>query len=79
MPTVKKYPIIGGPLDGEYANAADFSPGYTSSNPRWSRPKGQFSDWRSEYSAYNNGAGAGGPSMVFLHRDLLRPVQRLLQ
>lgn len=71
---VPKFPIIGGPLDGEYANNKDFQD--------WQHIHGQFAEYRSQYLAYNNASGYHHPdrsSMIWIHRALVPQKKRLPQ
>lgn len=78
---VPKFPIIGGPLDGEYANQFDFRNVYTSVRwPESSYPAGKFVEFRSQYAAFNNAAGRNGwSSRIWICIDLLRPSVKLPQ
>lgn len=80
MPNVKKYPIIGGPLDGKYANTKDFQREYRSpSDPRFDQECGQYEEHRRDYTQYNAGGIHGGPSMVFLYVPTLPNIMRMPQ
>lgn len=63
------YPIVGGPLDGEHAVTADFED-----------RSGMYSHLSDQYVIYNCSSGGskriGGfpPSMIWIHRDLLKPL-----
>lgn len=63
---VKKFPIIGGPLDGQFANQADFYTGYN-------REAGQFVQYADEYLRFNSGDGKSPASMLFLYKPLVVP------
>lgn len=78
MANVKKYLILGGPLDGQYANQKDFYRLYVSTV--YSQDAGQFEPWRLEYTMFNAGSRNGSPtSMVFIHHSLLKPPIRAKQ
>jgi hypothetical protein len=74
MKRVKKYPIIGGPLDGEYANTKDFWTEYVSTH--YNREAGQFAEYNDDYTTFNSGDSRSVVSMVFLHKSLLREAIR---
>lgn len=90
MPTVTKYPIIGGPLDGEHANGRDFAPAfYDEYNHRlrdqgydrkvYDTPEGKFYKYADFYTNFNNASGRthdDWASMIWIHKDLLRPSVR---
>lgn len=90
MSTVTKYPIIGGPLDGEHANNRDFEPAFRDEyNHRlieqgwdrkvFDRPEGKFFAYRDEYASFNNASGRrhdDWASMVWIWREMLRPAIR---
>lgn len=68
------YPIIGGPLDGEYATTFDFYRGGVTADSG-----GIYAAHATEYAEFNAAGGGrrrigGSPSMVFLHKSLLRPL-----
>lgn len=61
------YPIIGGPLDGQYAIPDDFS--------RYG--EGKFADFSASYATYNSaGRNRRDTSMIFLYVGLLQPTRR---
>lgn len=66
---VKKYPIIGGPLDGQFANQADWYSAYSSVT--YNQDAGQFERWKNEYTRFNAGDRGSPSSMVFLHHSLI--------
>jgi hypothetical protein len=75
------YPCIGGPLDGEYATTDDFEKP-TDEKYRgnsWFREGGMYGHLADDYAEFNNSRGGrkvigGEPSMVFIHRALLKPL-----
>jgi hypothetical protein len=73
--TKKKYPIIGGPLDGEYGDYADFQEGYDV-QASWGgtlRDPGEHAAFKNEYVSFNSANGRrNDPSMIWLHKSLLR-------
>jgi len=70
------WPCIGGPLDGKYAVPLDF---YDS---HWAdRKRGRYAEHQGEYEMYNGASGGykrigHRPTMVFIHRSLLKPMIR---
>lgn len=90
MKTVTKYPIVGGPLDGEYANNQDFSPEFRDEyNHRlrdqgydrkvYDTPEGKFYAYRNQYASFNNASGRrhdDWASMIWVWRELLSPSVR---
>ncbi len=70
------WPCIGGPLDGKYAVPLDF---YTT---HWAdRERGRYAEYDNEYETFNSAGGGykrigGHPTMVFIHKSLLRPMIR---
>lgn len=80
MPTVKKYPIIGGPLNGEYGNRNDFYSAYSSpTNPGWFREGGRWADYRKDYITFNAGDRVSPSSMIWLYVPLIPPSRRMKQ
>lgn len=86
---VPKFPIIGGPLDGKFANNKDFQAEWIDTysrkhppRPVRDQPEGQFHAHQDEYVAFNNASGrdhTGWASMIWIHRSLLSPGVRLPQ
>lgn len=74
------YPIIGGPLDGEYAATVDFEKEWKSSNPEWAREGGMYAHLSDEYLQFNRSGGYSKrigsfpPSMVYIHKSVLKPL-----
>lgn len=75
------YPVVGGPINGEYADYSDWY------DRTWDgSPPGQFAEYKGLYVPFNRADGAtsgsrgkrdGGPaSLIWLHIDLLRPMIR---
>lgn len=74
------YPIIGGPLDGQWGNWDDFqNSGYGGTLPGVHYPH------RAEYTPFNRADGQtrgrgkkhnGPASMIWLHKSLLQPMIR---
>lgn len=81
-PTAKfAYPIIGGPLDGEYAITSDFYSGSGKEGDTYYRPEGIYYHLSRQYEEFNAAHGGrkvlgGSPSMVFIHTSLLKPLAR---
>lgn len=87
MAKVTKYPIIGGPLDGAYANHRDFDPAfYDEYNHKlieqgwarkvYDRPEGKFHAYQDQYAAFNNASGRthdDWASMIWVWREMLSP------
>jgi hypothetical protein len=90
MSTVTKYPIIGGPLDGAYANHNDFAAAFRDEyNHRlveqghdrkiFDAPEGKFYAYHDQYASFNNASGRvhdDWASMIWVYRELLRPSVR---
>lgn len=75
------YPVIGGPLDGQYAIVDDFKTTSGKPGETWYREGGIYGHLAKEYHEFNAGHGGrkvigGFPSMVFLHDSLCRPLAR---
>jgi hypothetical protein len=73
------YPIIGGPLDGEYATTDDFYPERGKPDSYYYRPGGLYGHLDREYAEFNAASGGnkklgGSPTMVFIHKSLLKPL-----
>jgi hypothetical protein len=76
---MKRYPIIGGPLQGQCANYEEMRTAtiaYRDSG-RWKKgdlisPGGKFHTYADQYVAYNRANGYDRiPTMIWLHSDLL--------
>lgn len=76
----RKYPIIGGDLNGDLANERDFRPERRAmrSIGRFTlygdvlSPGGQFGAWADQYVAYNRAdARAKAPTRVWLHKSMV--------
>lgn len=77
---VKKFPVIGGPLDGQYANQKDFHNAYEIiGHPEWSRPAGQFEAHKDSYGRFNSGDGRSPSSMVWLYLPTIPNPERMPQ
>lgn len=80
MASVQKFPIIGGPLDGQYSNMKDWDQEWISQfNPRYDRKAGRFAAYDAQYTRFNAGDSGSVVSCVWLHQSLLKQAQRLPQ
>lgn len=73
----KAYPCIGGPLDGQHAATEDFYQGSPEKfrEHSWFREGGMYGHLADEYASYNaSGRSRRGPSMIFVHTSLLKPL-----
>jgi len=67
----KAYPIVGGPLDGEFALTIDFQSAWgTPGDGKFYREGGMYAHLSREYFEYNS-ASRGNPSMIFVHESCL--------
>lgn len=73
----KAHLCLGGPLDGEHAQGADFYGGYekipgTRRNDYSKRVEGMYEHLRSQYVQFNTAShGYAKSDVVWIHRDLL--------
>lgn len=80
MATVKKYPVIGGPIDGAFANMQDFWDAHVSAiGPQYDRERGAFCAHAKDYVRYNAGVRRAPASSIFLWRPLIPGARRVPQ
>ncbi len=66
---MKAYPVIGGPLDGEYACTKDFD-----SDGMYAHLSGTYAQYNFGWVDWRRDKGTHVPSMVFLSLELTKPV-----